>query len=444
MPNISKIEGLTPKIGSYKNDTSDFLKEEEINTTAEKLNHDDALETIYNDIKGQIDHGLSTEALLIEGRAPLYELTTELLNHLTATKEDYDLVGEKQIKPLGNKHRYDEVVDNYFPKVQKEYSKCLKKLQTVIEAYNDSDLKYVKGYDEEDECPVYGYYRKIDVSIDPVILDKPPLIPIIPTAKDDKNPDAHNYYMDMIESAAKEAQDFYEDPYTPAKNLDEECLSLDTSFTEIDVDSYDISSENGTDAENGSGTGDKKADFEIDEKHKKLSEEEKKGKNCTHHTTDDSYVVKEVREDGSIVYYRYNKNGDLTEVHVVTDDGDEYYTKDGVRGTKVEGGSNPRGNPVVPGENAKAKGYDDNTAVVTVKNEDGSKSYYRYDKNGDLIEIEENGTHYFVNDGKKYEFDKPKDENGEYPENKKYEIKDEDGNKIADYWSNGSYSLSNE
>lgn len=91
---------------------------------------------IINEIKSEMDKGLSVEAFCLEGHSPLNQLSQELSLKMQSDYDQVDSIGN-QIISDGNKHTSEEV-NIYYEKVMEEYNKRKAVLRSAVDSYNGS------------------------------------------------------------------------------------------------------------------------------------------------------------------------------------------------------------------------------------------------------------------------------------------------------------------
>ena len=94
--------------------------------------------------------GLNPNSFNVEGRAPLNEVSNELLKNMTSSMEVFKIQADA-IQSRGYDHIYNEAGENYLT-VLEEYKKRMDKLKAAVDAYNleaNNTYKYEDGTDKE-------------------------------------------------------------------------------------------------------------------------------------------------------------------------------------------------------------------------------------------------------------------------------------------------------
>ena len=225
MPILGTIEWDTKK------DT--FLKDSEISDLVSSMDEkglNEIEENLSTPITNERKTGLSLEALNIDGRAPLNELSYELLTKIRGSIATMEAL-KRIARGEGNKHRQDEA-NEYYEKVIEEYRKRYEKAKELVQKYN-FDRKYYVEKEEKDENGTPQKVKK-QKQYDECHIDFSPDNPVNLKGNLDADPndidpgkEAHDAKVNEIQEAVEKANEFYEDYVVPAKGLKEECAGLD-------------------------------------------------------------------------------------------------------------------------------------------------------------------------------------------------------------------------
>ena len=342
-----------PILGTIEWDTNKekFLKDSEISDLVSSMDEkglNEIEENLSTPITNEMKSGLSQEALNIGGRAPLNEISIELLKKIKisiAAMESLKITARGE----GNKHRQEEA-NKYYEKVIEEYRKRWKPVEAAQEEYNDHreyDIEeevpdgnggtkkkktkkhyYVCNikYSDQEEVVLSGYEQSDPNDIDPGVS-------------------VHDGYIEKIKNEITEANKFYNDYVVPAINLKEECAGLAMLPSEIQ---QDATSEHFLNS-NGSMRN-------------------------TYTNPDGSKVEVDYNEDGKMTFKRVtDPNGNVTETSKYDKDGNitEKYE---FEITEVEDG--------IYKSTGKKYTLDDNGNLTEDKNYKKYEAYEGVDKNG--------------------------------------------------------------
>jgi len=190
-----------------------------------------------NPIHDEMSRGLSLEALNIDGRAPLNELSQELSKKIQNSIIDMEGI-KKTAQGEGNKHRQDEA-NKYYTKVTEEYQRRYENdFKPILDDYNDDDhegenrkyfvdktyTKIENGQEVEYTKPAEYYYDKAVCTWE---KDKEIIYAVPDTAENDNNKGKHNGYIKKINDSAKNLNEFYDTYVAPAIKLKNECDQLE-------------------------------------------------------------------------------------------------------------------------------------------------------------------------------------------------------------------------
>lgn len=233
MPRLGKIE--------WRTDRNTFLKADEISDLVDSMD-DRGLNEIEsnfaNPIHDEMSRGLSLEALNIDGRAPLNELSQELSKKIQNSIIDMEGI-KKTAQGEGNKHRQDEA-NEYYKKVIEEYEKKLNLVEEARKNYQDKRV-YVK--EEKDKkipdgkggTKTYTYQKQyadcvIKIDKNGKEYGKVAIINIEESDENDIDPgvEVHDALVAAVKDSVNDANKFYDDYVEPAIKLKNECDKLDT------------------------------------------------------------------------------------------------------------------------------------------------------------------------------------------------------------------------
>ena len=234
MPKINSIE--------WKTNKEEFLKDNEISDLVSSMGEkglNEMEENLSTPIANQMQAGLSPEALNIGGRAPLNELSQELLK-----KIEKSMAGMEALKIVarseGNKHRQDEA-NEYYSKVIIEYRTRWETVKKAQEEYNNNRTYYIEEevsdgnggtkkekkekqyyicnikYSDQEEVVLLGYENSDPEDVDPGV-------------------DFHDKIVADIKAEIEKVNEFYKDYVAPAIKLKEECAGLEILPSEIQQD----------------------------------------------------------------------------------------------------------------------------------------------------------------------------------------------------------------
>ena len=164
MANIGDIT-CSENADDFAAETSNFLKDSDISALEKSFDAGglkNVNRNINSEIKSQMKLGLSLDSLNINGRAPLNELSEELLARLNVSIEDID-VAKKIVRAEGNRHRKEEA-SRYWEEVQKTLEKLKEKTQSAVGAYNDATASYntkVRQHNSEHPDDKKSYRTKL-------------------------------------------------------------------------------------------------------------------------------------------------------------------------------------------------------------------------------------------------------------------------------------------
>ena len=311
---------------SYDSDTSSFLTESANKDAYTILDSGHSSRDIIIDLlraETEGEKGLSPSALLIDGTAPLYDLTSELINRIEFTNDKINQIGSKMIAPEGNLHRFEEA-DQYFTKVKEKYEEYRTAVNTAIKDYNnyraftytDSDEEEQKGFHSE-----FGYEE-----ISPTDYDTQVPFPIdMPTynSLDTRGRSAFNEKVDNLSKTFREAHLFYNDPYIPAQKLLNECKGLKQDEEKIDFtysDTLDTTAESTTLAPglNTFPVDPGYEQLEFDENGKPISPDvnQENGESFINYSDffEGGYTLIKSDGNGGYIYYCYSKDGKLRRI----------------------------------------------------------------------------------------------------------------------------------
>ena len=233
-----------PILGTIEWDTNKekFLKDSEISDLVSSMDEkglNEIEENLSTPITNEMKSGLSQEALNIGGRAPLNEISIELLKKIKisiATMESLKITARGE----GNKHRQEEA-NEYYEKVIIEYRNRWEPVKAAQEEYNDhreysieKDVPDGNGgtkkgrekkhyyvcnikYSDQEEVVLSGYEQSDPKDIDP-------------------GASVHDSYIEKVKNEITEANKFYNDYVVPAIKLKEECAGLAMLPSEIQQD----------------------------------------------------------------------------------------------------------------------------------------------------------------------------------------------------------------
>ena len=150
-------------IGNITKDssTSDFLSEGITNDLADSFKSGKIAninEELTQKLNAEKEHGLSLDALSIEGRAPLNEITNEMIARINVTVQDIEDI-QKITKAKGYQHQKQEADRFVREVIGKEYKKLCDKAETETDAYNSS-TKDVEEKDSEGNTKTVTKYPK--------------------------------------------------------------------------------------------------------------------------------------------------------------------------------------------------------------------------------------------------------------------------------------------
>lgn len=131
---MSRIGDIT-----WESNPDDFLNPSQTEELATPFNSGGIVADsnhIVNAIDEEMEYGLSVEALLINGKAPLNDLSEELVRKMNDDITILENIGAS-IKSDGNKHTREEV-DTYYDKVMEEYNKRKNSLRQAVVNYNNN------------------------------------------------------------------------------------------------------------------------------------------------------------------------------------------------------------------------------------------------------------------------------------------------------------------
>lgn len=126
---------------NWESAPEDFLNPNQTNELAQAISNGELitnLDEVMSDLTKEMDKGLSAAAFNINGRAPLYELSLELMSRLKKTVDDLTSLGQATIT-AGNKHTVEEV-NTYYDEVMKEYNRRKELLRIAVDNYNDNRI----------------------------------------------------------------------------------------------------------------------------------------------------------------------------------------------------------------------------------------------------------------------------------------------------------------
>ena len=382
MPKIGEITDYTwvEKIGT------DFLKADDIDNIVNQITSGDLKnidENLSTPIRTEMGKGLSVGALNIDGRAPLNEISQELVEKIKRTSYGLEAL-EKVAEGEGNKHRKDEAETLYQKTVEYHLKLCIS-VKEAVDNYNNNrgySVKIEKTLDDGN-----GGKKTIEVKIDKTydecILDlnnDPPFrqgiinVKIDPTDPNDTNPSKHQGYVAAVDEAVKKANDFYRNYVEPAYKLKNECASLEIYELPEGVNE-NASCEymnylNG--ARRETYTNPDGSTVEI------------------YYNKDEKMTNKTVKNpDGTTEFTKYDENGKMTNKTVTKPGGTSEFKKymHYLNGAKRETYTNSDGSTVEIYYNKDGK-----MTNKTVKNPDGTTEFTKYDENGNEITTQTPGS----------------------------------------------------
>ena len=460
MPILGNIE--------WKTDIKTFLKEDEISDLVDSMN-DKGLKEIESSfatpITNEMKAGLSLEALNIDGRAPLNELSLELSKKIQNSITDMEAI-KMTAQGEGNKHRQDEA-NEYYEKVIEEYNERLKLVEEAKNKYQEKRNYYVKdirivsdgnGGTKEIEYNKEKTYDDciIIIHINGKEYGNVELKSIEESDPNDIDPgvEVHNALVEAVRVAVDDANKFYSEYVEKAKILKNECDNLNTSTGTPSV----------------STTGDQPYGVQENAKHSNHYDYKENGTRDVYTNPDGSTVTVDKDDKGNIVFERLeDKNGNVTETiwydengnekekyefnieeesegvykstptHYIQGEKDEDY--DTAKGTTYywyDKDGNKHAGSEAPDASEVAQHYknsngstrdvytnpDDGSTVTVDKDANGNKKFQRtQDKNGNVTETiwyDEDG-----NEKEKYEFNIEEESEGVYKSTPTHYVQDE-------------------
>ena len=314
MPILGNIE--------WKTDIKTFLKEDEISDLVDSMN-DKGLKEIESSfatpITNEMKAGLSLEALNIDGRAPLNELSLELSKKIQNSITDMEAI-KMTAQGEGNKHRQDEA-NEYYEKVIEEYNERLKLVEEAKNKYQEKRNYYVKdirivsdgnGGTKEIEYNKEKTYDDciIIIHINGKEYGNVELKSIEESDPNDIDPgvEVHNALVEAVRVAVDDANKFYSEYVEKAKILKNECDNLNTS----------------TGTPSLSTTGDQPYGVQENAKHSNHYDYKENGTRDVYTNPDGSTVTVDKDDKGNIVFERLeDKNGNVTETIWYDENGNE-------------------------------------------------------------------------------------------------------------------------
>ena len=314
MPILGNIE--------WKTDIKTFLKEDEISDLVDSMN-DKGLKEIESSfatpITNEMKAGLSLEALNIDGRAPLNELSLELSKKIQNSITDMEAI-KMTAQGEGNKHRQDEA-NEYYEKVIEEYNERLKLVEEAKNKYQEKRNYYVKdirivsdgnGGTKEIEYNKEKTYDDciIIIHINGKEYGNVELKSIEESDPNDIDPgvEVHNALVEAVRVAVDDANKFYSEYVEKAKILKNECDNLNTSTGTPSV----------------STTGDQPYGVQENAKHSNHYDYKENGTRDVYTNPDGSTVTVDKDDKGNIVFERLeDKNGNVTETIWYDENGNE-------------------------------------------------------------------------------------------------------------------------
>ncbi len=356
---------------NYDTKKSELLDPDETSRIADLCNNE-AITGIDNSIisklSGDKTPGFSREALYINGYSPIADLVGEISEKMQSdVKNISELRG--QIISEGNTHTVQEVKE-FHDKLSAEYSKRKSHFTEAIDKYNEEVNKHNLEADDHN--------KKEDAK------------------EDNQTKNYMDKWGDPIKSTptGDVVEDFEKEKAEPAPNPSVPSAGDVTSTEKNYTDAFDTYVQEYKSVMEWKSLPTGSASFggqsvTIDEKYKTFSKENYDPKEYEEYP-DNTKVVTHKNDDGSIEYYRYDKNNKLIELHVVdANNGDHYYTSTGLPATKVEK-DNPQ-SPVIPNSvigDVEAKDISIyNDAIVVHRRENGKSVFYTYDKDGNVKSI---------------------------------------------------------
>lgn len=337
------------EIRNFSSDTASFLKPNAIRYACEVLSNSNSLrEEIKNDIEAEKSEGkgLSETAFLIDGAAPLNSLTSKLISELDVTNDAIKNIGKSITMPSGNLHRQGEAKE-YFDNVRERYhEKFRKDVNDAIDAFNNYEYSYIETYYENGSSksqPKTGSYSEIS-KIDQNGDDKVQTITVPPKNVHDSG-DTYNQLKDAIDNAVIDAQEFYDDPFIPAQELNNKCQGLKTDVSDVS-NSTNGESERTLDSSVPTSIG-------VDDIFQSYDTAAKAYPDGLLSVNDNINIVSVSDGNGGMLSYQYDKDGNLVFLRDYKDgEYDNYYTADGEAGTFVSTNKNTTTEGyVVPTEN---------------------------------------------------------------------------------------------
>ena len=178
--------------------------------------------------------GLNTNSFNVEGRAPLNEMTTQLLSSMLS-ELDILKIEPDAIQSRGYSHIYNEAGQNYLT-VLKEYQKRLNKLQEAVDAYNkaaNSTYKYEDGKDSSGNTKYSdGTYATCNLSYD---LTTAPNI-TFNQGTGPKGGEASNPQYAALKTELDSCNEFYDTYVTDAIELKDKCEACKEDDTVYAID----------------------------------------------------------------------------------------------------------------------------------------------------------------------------------------------------------------
>ena len=175
---------------------------------------DSAIEVIDN------SPGLNTNSFNVDGRAPLNEVSNELVRNMLSSMDAFKTQSDA-IKSKGYSHIYNEAAENYLT-VLEEYNKRLDKLKEEVSTYNDVDNS-TYTYSETDasgnQVTKYGMRATCTLTCD---LTSAPTLTFTEGTGPNGNKEATANYSQLI-AEYDNCKDFFDTYVTDAIELRDKC-----------------------------------------------------------------------------------------------------------------------------------------------------------------------------------------------------------------------------
>ena len=178
--------------------------------------------------------GLNPNSFNVEGRAPLNEVSNELLRNMTNSMEIFKVQADA-IQSRGYSHIYNEAGENYLT-VLEEYKKRMDKLKEAVDAYNieaNTTYQYADGKDSSGNTKYSeGKYATCNLSYD--LTAAPNLT--FNEGTGPKSGEADNPKYSELSAEKKSCDEFYNTYVTDAIELKDKASACKDANTTYSID----------------------------------------------------------------------------------------------------------------------------------------------------------------------------------------------------------------